>query len=86
MYRAPADIDKPNESFPEPPSVLKYVFCSYRGFLIVYDVHGKKVPKLSGLINYEKYKEIEERSMPEITVFEGLNHYRCIACELKEKK
>lgn len=69
-----------------PKSILKSVFCSYRGSLIVYDVHGKKVPELCGDLTYEKYSEIENRSQQGITEFEGLDDYRCIACELKKKK
>lgn len=84
--RPPADIDTPKEAVAQEPSVLKYVYCSYRGYLIVYDVYAKKVRELSGLMSYEKYMEIEKRSLPEITVFEGLNFYRCLACELKEKE
>ncbi len=67
------------------PSILKSVYCNYRGFLIVYDVHGKKVPELSGELTYAKYQEIEKRTVKDITEFEGLEEYRCFACELKDK-
>ena len=68
------------------PSLIKSVFCSYDGRLIVYDIHGKKVHELSGMINYDKYIEIEKRSNPDITEITGLEEYRCIACELKAKQ
>ena len=70
----------------EAAPVIKSVFCSYRGILIVYDVHGNKVHELSGQITYEKYKEIESRSREGITEYEGLDDYKCYACELKEKE
>jgi hypothetical protein len=38
------------------------------------------------MLDYDKYLEIERRTDPEITKFEGLEDYRCIACELKKKK
>jgi hypothetical protein len=69
----------------EQKSVLKSVYCNYRGYVIVYDVHGQKVHELSGLLTYEKYLEIEERSLEDITEFEGIDDYRCIVCELKKK-
>jgi hypothetical protein len=69
---------------PEAKSVLKSVWCSYRGSLIVYSVDGKKVHELCGELTYEKYTEIERRSMKGITEFDGLEDYRCIACELKK--
>lgn len=67
-------------------SILKSVYCNYRGRVTVYDVHGQKVHELSGMLDYDKYLEIERRTDPEITQFEGLEDYRCIACELKKKK
>lgn len=69
-----------------PDSILKSVYCNYRGRVTVYDVHGQKVHELSGMLDYDKYLEIERRTDPEITQFEGLEDYRCIACELKKKK
>ena len=68
------------------PSLIKSVFCGYDGRLIVYDIHGKKVHELSGMITYDKYVEIEKRSNPDITEITGLEEYRCIACELKAKQ
>ena len=68
------------------PSLIKSVFCGYEGRLIVYDIHGKKVHELSGMITYDKYVEIEKRSNPDITEITGLEEYRCIACELKAKQ
>jgi hypothetical protein len=65
----------------KPP--IKYVFCSYYGNLIVRDIYGKKIPELSGQITKEKYEEIERR-YSDITEFDGLNKYRCFACELKK--
>jgi hypothetical protein len=70
---------------PKEASVIKSVYCNYRGYLIVYDVHGKKVHELSGEITLEKYEEIEKRSDKDITEFDGLEDYRCFACELKKK-
>ena|ERR1700741_2614416 len=70
----------------ESKSILKSVYCNYRGRVTVHDVHGQKVHELSGQLTYEKYLEIEKRSDPEITVFDGLDEYRCIACELKKKE
>lgn len=67
-------------------SILKSVYCNYRGRVTVYDVHGQKVHELSGMLDYDKYLEIERRTDPEITQFEGLEDYRCIVCELKKKK
>lgn len=49
------------------------------------DVFGKRVDELCGQITYEKYEEIEKRSMQDITVFRGLEHLRCVVCELKKK-
>ena len=79
------DNEVPIDEVPIEKSVLKSVYCNYRGFLIVYDVHGKKVHELSGEITLEKYEEIEKRTQDGITEFEGLDDYRCIACELKKK-
>lgn len=67
-------------------SVIKWVYCNYRGRVTVYDIHGQKVHELSGILDYDKYLEIERRTDPEITLFDGLDDYRCIACELKKKK
>ena len=53
------------------------------GRVTVYDVHGSKVHELSGMLTYEKYVGIEERSDPNITEFEGVEDYRRIAGELK---
>lgn len=53
-------------------SILKSVYCNYRGRVTVYDVHGQKVHELSGMLDYDKYLEIERRTDPEITQFEGL--------------
>lgn len=65
-------------------TVLKSVYCNYRGRLTVYDVHGQKVQDLSGMITYEKYTEIERRSNPDITEFDGIEDYRRIGAELKK--
>jgi hypothetical protein len=66
-------------------SVISWVYCTKRGYLIVQDVAGKRVDELCGQINYEKYEEIENRSMEGITTFRGLEHLRCVVCELKKK-
>lgn len=83
------DMADPNDRFSkggiEDKSVIKSVFCSYRGILIVYDVHGNKVHELSGQITYEKYKEIESRSREGITEYDGLDDYKCYACDLKKE-
>lgn len=74
----------------EPPhpvveeTILKSVYCNYRGRLTVYDVHGQKVHDLSGMITYEKYTEIERRSNSDITEFDGIDDYRRIGAELKK--
>ena len=70
----------------EEKSVIKSVFCSYRGSLIVYDVHGNRVDHLCDKMTLEIYNEIEERSMEGITTFDGLEKYRCVVCELKEEE
>lgn len=69
---------------PVEETVLKSVYCNYRGRLTVYDVHGQKVQDLSGMITYEKYTEIERRSNPDITEFDGIEDYRRIGAELKK--
>jgi hypothetical protein len=65
-------------------SVLKSVYCNYRGYLIVYDVHGEKVKELSGKITYEKHLEIEARLDENITEFEGIDDYSIFVKELEE--
>lgn len=65
-------------------TILKSVYCNYYGWLIVYDVYGKKVEELSGKITLNKYNEIEKRQSKDITIFEGLDNYRCFACTLRE--
>lgn len=67
-------------------TILKSVFCNYRGMVTVYDVSGQKVKELSGKLTYAKYKEIEKIYDPVITEFDGLENYRCIACELKKRE
>ena len=69
---------------PVEETVLKSVYCNYRGRLTVYDIHGQKVQDLSGMITYEKYTEIERRSDPNITEFDGIEDYRRIGAELKK--
>lgn len=64
--------------------VIKSVYCNYRGYLIVYDIHGKKVHELSGELTLEKYEEIEKRRA-DIPEFDGLDHYRRIVSEKKEE-
>lgn len=71
------------ETTEENKSILKRVICSRWGNLIVRDVYGNRVEELCGNITYEKYMEIEKRTMLGITIFDGLEHYRCVACELK---
>ncbi len=72
------------EVIQEVETVLKSVYCNYRGRLTVYDIHGQKVQDLSGMITYEKYTEIERRSNPDITEFDGIEDYRRIGAELKK--
>lgn len=67
-------------------SVLKSVFCSYRGVLVVHDVHGNREGHLCGEMTLDKYREIERRSRVDVTEFEGLENYRCIVCELEKKE
>ena len=82
------EAPKPQPVTPEPPkeeepkSVLKSVYCNYRGHLIVYDVHGKKVHELSGDMTIDKYDEIEKRIKKDVTEFEGMEDYIRIASEL----
>ena len=71
---------------PEPETVIKSVFCSYRGVLVVHDVQGNRIGHLCGEITLDKYREIERRSDTEITEFDGLEQYRCIVCELEKKE
>jgi hypothetical protein len=66
-------------------SVISWVYCTNRGYLIVQDVAGKRVDELCGQITYEKYEEIEKRSMDSVTIFTGLEFLRCVVCELKKK-
>lgn len=83
-------LDEEERREVEPPhpvveeTVLKSVYCNYRGRLTVYDVHGQKVHDLSGMITYEKYTEIERRSNTDITEFDGIEDYRRISAELKK--
>lgn len=72
------------EVIQEVETVLKSVYCNYRGRLTVYDIHGQKVQDLSGMITYDKYTEIERRSNPDITEFDGIEDYRRIGAELKK--
>jgi hypothetical protein len=74
------------ETTEENKSILKRVMCNRWGNLIVRDVYGNNINELCGQITYKKYLEIEKRSMPGVTVFDGLEHYRCVACELKSKE
>lgn len=67
-------------------AMLKYVFCNYGGVLTVEDVHGNRVGELCGGMTLDKYNEIENRSHPDITQFEGLEHYKRIAAELEQEK
>lgn len=63
--------------------LIKSVFCSYRGVLVVHDIHGNRVGDLCGEMTLEKYNEIEER-VADITEFDGLDNYKRIAAELEE--
>ena len=65
--------------------VIKYVFCSYRGILIVHDIHGKKIDRLCGEMTLEKYKEIERLS-DHNTEFDGLENYKRFASEQEEQE
>lgn len=67
-------------------AMLKYVFCNYGGVLTVEDVHGNRVKELCGGMTLDKYNEIENRSHPDITEFEGLEHYKRIVAELEQEK
>src|ERR1700741_1754748 len=69
-----------------PKTTLKSVFCSYMGRLTVYDVRGQKVQDLSGALTYEKHIEIQERTDPDITEFEGIEDYKRLAADLKSKE
>src|ERR1700741_4300355 len=64
-------------------SILKSIYCNYRGRVTIYDVHSKKVQGLSGQLTYEKYLEIERRSDSAITEIDGLEDYIRIIGELK---
>lgn len=80
-------MEEVNENgVPVEKSVLKYVFCNYGGQLTVEDVHGNRVGELCGEMTLKKYREIERRTDPSITEFEGLEQYRCIVCKLNEEK
>jgi hypothetical protein len=61
---------------------VKYVFCSYRGILIVQDVQGNKIDHLCGKMTLEKYEEIERLSNDN-TEFDGLGNYEQYASEVK---
>lgn len=80
----PNGYDNDNPRF-QAPKTLKSVFCSYRGRLTVYDISGKKVEELSGMLTLDKYNKIEELSDPDTTEFDGYEDYKRIAAELKEK-
>ena len=66
-------------------AVIKSIFCSYRGILIVYDIHGNKVNDLCGELTLEKHKEIERRRT-DITEFDGVEDYRSIVSEKEEEE
>ncbi len=59
------------------PSILKSVYCNYRGRVTVYVEHGQKVDELSGMLTYEKHLDIEKRS-DENTEFDGIHDYKRI--------
>lgn len=87
-YGDPVELpmEEVNENgVPVEKSVLKYVFCNYGGQLTVEDVHGNRVSELCGEMTLKKYREIERRTDPSITEFEGLEQYRCIVCKLNEE-
>lgn len=69
---------------PVEETILKSVYCNYRGRVTVYDINGQKVHELSGMLDYEKYIEIERRSNSDITEFDGIEDYRRIAAQLKK--
>jgi hypothetical protein len=79
------NVENENENQEVINSILKSVFCSYRGVLVVHDVHGNRVGELCGEMTMDKYREIERRSRTDITEFDGLENYRSIA-EKKEKE
>ena len=67
-------------------TVLKQVLCTNWGGLSVIDIKGNRVAELCGEMTLNKYNEVERRSMVGITEFIGLEHYRCVVCELKEEE
>lgn len=67
-------------------TVLKQVLCTNWGSLSVIDIKGNRVAELCGEMTLNKYNEVERRSMVGITEFIGLEHYRCVVCELKEEE
>ena len=65
--------------------IIKSVFCSYRGILIVYSFRGK-VNELSGVFTLEKAERIEELSNKD-TEFDGRDLYdQFISEALSEKQ
>lgn len=65
-------------------NLIKSVFCSYRGILIVHDIKGNRVDHLCGELTLEKHEEIEKLTA-DITEFDGLDHYKRIVSEKQEK-
>jgi hypothetical protein len=64
--------------------IIKSVFCSYRGILIVYGLHGK-VKELSGEFTLEKAERIKELSN-ENTEFDGRDLYNQLVSEALTEK
>ena len=61
---------------------LRWIFCSYEGRLTVYD-YNEKIHELSGMLTYDKYLEIEERSDSNTEFKGGYDDYKRIASQLK---
>ena len=61
---------------------LRWIFCSYDGRLTVYD-YNEKIHELSGMLTYDKYLEIEERSDSNTEFKGGYDDYKRIASQLK---
>lgn len=66
-------------------TIIKSVFCNYRGRVTVYDINGQKVHELSGQLNYASFIGIQDLVDPDITEFDGKEHFDRIGQELLEE-
>lgn len=66
-------------------SVVKSIFCSYRGILIVLDSAGNRIDELCGEITLEKYNQIQKRT-GEFTEYDGKSNYDAAVEKLIKEK